>query len=171
LATLPAQLGPVATFAYSPDGKTFLTGLQNGNVVLWQSATGKVIGRVRPHPGRVYKVAFSPDGKTMLSVSQVGSKDPRSPLFTSSVHLWKADTRQPIGELPHAGSINENGVAFSPDSKTILTGSHDGTARFWDTDTAKPLGQPLPLPGRVFAVAFSPDGRMAAIGRWSNMAP
>ena len=34
-------------------------------------------------------------------------------------------------------------VAFSPDGKTILTGSFDKTARLWDAATGRPLGQPM----------------------------
>jgi WD40 repeat protein len=50
-------------------------------------------------------------------------------------------------------------VAFSPDGKTVLTGSMDGTARLWDARTGRPIGTPLHHRGRVRAVAFSPDGR------------
>lgn len=51
----------------------------------------------------------------------------------------------------------------------ILTGSDDGTARLWDAATGEmirtfrmPLGQGHQ--GRVFAVALSPDGKLAAAG-------
>jgi tetratricopeptide (TPR) repeat protein len=55
-------------------------------------------------------------------------------------------------------------VALSPDGKTALTGSGDGTARLWDTATAEPLGEPLRHRSAVVAVAFSPDGRTALTG-------
>jgi WD40 repeat protein len=47
-------------------------------------------------------------------------------------------------------------VAFSPNSKTILTGSADGTARLWDVRTGKRIGPPMRHSGWVPAVAFSP---------------
>jgi WD40 repeat protein len=49
-------------------------------------------------------------------------------------------------------------AAFSPDGKTILTGSFDKTARFWDATNGRPVGQPLPHRGPVKAMTFSPDG-------------
>ena len=51
--------------------------------------------------------------------------------------------------------------ALSPDGKTVLTGSLDGTAQFWDAATGKPIGPPLRHQGLVNAVALSPDGTTA----------
>ncbi len=55
-------------------------------------------------------------------------------------------------------------VAFSPDGKTVLTGSADKTARLWDAATGQPIGPPLPHRDAVQAVAFSPDGKTVLTG-------
>ena len=55
-------------------------------------------------------------------------------------------------------------MAFSPDGKTVLTGSSDKTARLWETATGKQLGPPLQHQGGVLAVAFSPDGKTVVTG-------
>ena len=51
-------------------------------------------------------------------------------------------------------------AAFSPDGKRIVTASDDKTARLWDADTGKPIGEPLKgHDGMVRSAAFSPDGK------------
>jgi WD40 repeat protein len=67
----------------------------------------------------------------------------------------------PVGEVRalegHEGRVN--GVAFSRDSRRLLSGANDGTARLWDVEAGHPLAR-YPLHARsVLGVAVSPDGR------------
>lgn len=72
----------------------------------------------------------------------------------------------------HTGSVSS--VVFSPDSRRILTGSEDGTAKLWDAATGRELRTLSAPKGLVFCTAFSPDGRRIATGTgdwWLGRSP
>ena len=49
-------------------------------------------------------------------------------------------------------------LTFSPDGAVLGVGCTDGTARFWDVVTAKPLGPPMVQRSRLVAATFTQDG-------------
>src|SRR5262249_18571657 len=57
---------------------------------------------------------------------------------------------------------------FSPDRRTILTASWDGTARLWDAATGQPKGRPFAHQAKIEAAAFSPDGRTILTGGFDH---
>src|SRR5262249_53892428 len=85
LTALP-PVNPLTRVAFSPDGKTILTGCEDSTARLWNAATGQPIGEPMRHEGAVWAVAFSPDGRTVLT----GSWD-------RTARLWDAATGKPAG--------------------------------------------------------------------------
>ncbi len=70
--------------------------------------------------------------------------------------------------LEHQGSVQA--AIFSPDGKTILTGSKDGVAQLWNATTGRSVGQALQHEDSVVAVAFSPDGKTLLTGSSNSTA-
>jgi WD40 repeat protein len=118
------------TFAFSPDGKMFVTGSLNNTIILWDSNTRRPIGQpfserkgYDSYKSAYIPVEFSPDGKTLASGD-----------FDNTIILWEVKTRQPIGR-PLTGHFNYvHSVSFSPDGKTLASGDEDGKVILWNVD-------------------------------------
>jgi WD40 repeat protein len=169
--------------AFSPDGKTVVTGMsivteagktekgipkrgRHGEIHFWETATGRAIGSPTRLPGEVdlFLLAFSPDGARLLAGGD-GVVDGRA---RGEVRLWDAATREPVGApLRHAGTLS--GATFSRDGRVVLTraGAESGwgEARLWDAATGTPVGGPFTVEAPPDRVAFCPDLRTVFIAK------
>jgi WD40 repeat protein len=83
-------------------------------------------------------------------------------MIVGSIRVWDVDT----GQLKHdlTEESNADGVAFSPDGKTLATTSLRDKVRLWDLETGQVLQTIEIADTNVMHVAFSPDGKILAAG-------
>jgi WD40 repeat protein/DNA-binding SARP family transcriptional activator len=111
------------------------------------------------HSNSVQDVAFSPDGRLALS-SSCGKLDSNDVCAQGELILWDLEAGAELRRFKgHTHWIN--GVAFSPDDKTALSGSGDATLILWDVETGDMIRRLEGHTGGVNRIAFSPDGQTA----------
>lgn len=155
LRTLNEHTGPVHSVAFRP-GRTELAsvGDRSGDhtVRKWNTNTGEadIFGR---HLWAV-AVAYHPEGD-ILATGASGSAAP------NTINLWDDESGALIRTLEgHADSVTS--VAWSPDGRTLASGSYDRTIRLWNPDDGSHIATLNGHTGAVFAVAFNPNGRLLA---------
>lgn len=147
-----AHEAPVKSVTMTPDGKTIVSGSDDGTVRLWDG-DGRPIGEpLRGHKYWVRSVAITSDGKTIVSGSDDGK-----------VRLWNAEGK-PIGKPFTGHEATVTSVAITPDGKTIVSGSADLTVRLWNAE-GRPIGEPLRGHRNwIRSVAITKDGNKIVSG-------
>nr|NCR81091.1 WD40 repeat domain-containing protein [Microcystis aeruginosa K13-10] len=59
-------------------------------------------------------------------------------------------------------------VNFSPDGKTLVSGSWDKTIKLWNVETGQEIRTLKGHDSAVYSVNFSPDGKTLVSGSWDN---
>jgi WD40 repeat protein/ABC-type dipeptide/oligopeptide/nickel transport system ATPase subunit len=171
------------TMVNLPAGAAYVlaTAHGDGSMRWWNASTGELINTYSAHAKQVFSVRFSPDGKFLATGSDDGT-----------VKIWDARTGECLNVLT-AHTERVWSVRFSPDGKLLATCSGDGTIRIWacpaviersrdersrsrqrrlwrrDVATWTVLEVLSGYRNWLFAIEFSPDSQMLAVGNVGNV--
>lgn len=144
----------------SPNGKIALVNLHDGNLALWDLATKtqKSVLKVPEYHDEDMVMAFSPDGSEIAG--SWGACE-----YGGNVAVWDVNTGKLIWHKQN-GVCAGNGIAYSPDGKTIVSGiSYSRSIFLWNAhngDVQEVFSEKQPE--WVSSVIFSRSGKLLAFG-------
>ena len=157
----------VFKLAFSNDGALVAGGGGDRTVRLWDSHTGKLVAKWSGHSASIKALAFAPGHSLLAS----GGLD-------QTIRLWPLpEGKKPVVLGGKTGAISS--LAFSPDGTILAAGTRNANEmlgemlvdrtkraeiRLWDLASGQIRKNLAGHFGEVFAVAFSPDGRLLASG-------
>ncbi|NJK40128.1 MAG: hypothetical protein HC920_22070 [Oscillatoriales cyanobacterium SM2_3_0] len=135
-----------------------ISGNSNGNISIWNLATGGLRQTWRGHNSAVNAVAVDQAGEILAT----GSDDGTIKLWDLATGL-SADAVPLLRTLPgHTNAVLT--VAISPNRQWIASGGWDNTVRLWNLQTGELLQTLTGHTQLVSAVAFSPDSQQLVSG-------
>lgn len=165
---------PDASIVSSMSGDSLAAHFDDGALVVWDAATGDVMGMDMSklgggHTGSYAALAVSPASEEYLATSATVLLDDIADL-QSAVYLWEMDGLGEPVMLPGSSLYGDRyidpmgvmSVAFSPDGSLLVAGlrlgeGQEGLVRIWDVSD-KVLIQELNFEGAINDVTFSPEG-------------
>lgn len=172
--TIPNLIGGATSVSFSPDGTQLASAGVNGEVIVWDVATGQKRGNFDSHsqPGNsdyARSVAFSPDGQTLATGG--GTNTP----WQGKLKLWDVKTGSLKKVITDGQPINS--IAFNGDGTQIAAANWDKSVRLYSMpngilgattkvfaggwNTATPTDGHT---GSVNSVVFGPTGKLLFSG-------
>ncbi len=155
---------PITAMAVSADGTTAVVANGShwlGSARVFDLASGLPrysLDRDDRHRSHIEAVAISPDGRTIATKQDAGEL---------RLCLRDATTGREIRSValsPPAGARNVNEMlAFTPDGRAVAATSRGETVHLVNADSGEPV-RDFVHGGTVFALTFSPDGKVLATG-------
>jgi WD40 repeat protein/serine/threonine protein kinase len=140
--------------AFSPDGRTVLTGCEEGSALFWVAATGLQVSAVPTEPGNVTALAFAPDGRTAVTG--------RTYVPANGQLCEVPPGRGTVFAPVHTGPIRS--MSFADQGRILLTAGGDGQVVRWDHATGRLIGAPLRHDGLAGLSVTTHGSLVATVG-------
>jgi len=160
----------INAFAWSPDGRIFVTGGEDKAVRLWSMPDGKLLRTLSNNPFAVKALAWSPDGQHLLAGL---AKTYRNMHIVWNTSTWKIEHTSLADQFDYLSS-----VGFLADSRTFFVHSQscitvwnlDSPSRlrklegwFWEPIALLPDGNTLLVRYNGLSSIHLTDGRLATL--------
>ncbi len=150
-----------------------VSGAYDGRLIWWDPAARSPVRALDAHAKWIRAVAATPDGRTVVSVAD----DMVGRVWDAATGKLRHELRGHRERTPNHYPSMLYACAVSPDGRCAATGDKVGHVVLWDLAAGKPLAT-LEAPamytwdpvqrrhsiGGIRALAFSPDGRLLAVG-------
>jgi len=141
----------VMTLDFSHDGKTLVSGHEDGSIHMWDAFSGKLLAKWDAHRKSVSAFSFHYENDKLASAGE-----------DCLIHIWDLATRKALKTLKgHSDRIPA--LAWHPSGDILISAGWDTTARVWDTTTAEPLMLLNSHSDQVHTLAYSKDGKTLAV--------
>jgi WD40 repeat protein len=140
---------PIATIAFSPDGKLMATVASDRSARLWDVATAKTVAQLPLPIGGGRHLSFDGDGKLLA----VGTAD-------RTIRIFDVASAKQVGQIDPGAATVAN-FSLAKDGKTLfLVIPGEAIVRAYDVASGKELSPPTGHTGGIAAVSWSPDGKV-----------
>jgi WD40 repeat protein len=144
----------------------YVGGVLVGAALLLSLSTGRGEPGPQPRAIRVMTSAVSPDGKYLaLGYEDSGAKSAAGTAPLVAVYQLK-DGKKAYDLTGHKRAVDY--VAFTPDSKYLLSGGYDRTFRLWDVESGKVVRRFKASPGGNSCGCLSPNGKRLLVYVYDN---
>ena len=137
---------------------TMLARYSQGNIYLWNMATGEESGKVEwPQQSGFILLAFSPDAQQLLaSNSRISQKIGADEIWEATIEVWEISTLKRLGSFEHFSRLIH--AVYSPDGHWLVTANINHQISLWDTQTWERLRTWF-VEDDVGQLSFSSDSR------------